>query len=184
MSCGKVDPRCSKCRLSKDRTRVVPGVGPRSSKIVFIGEAPGKDEDSKGEPFVGRAGKILDVALESAGVSRQHVRITNLVKCRPPQNRRPRRDEISKCRELYLDSELEEIAPDVVCALGQTVAQQFLKTTSRMSKAVGMETEIHIAGKPTKLIIAYHPAACLYQRKNLVKFNQSIKKALGAAGVI
>ncbi|OGS56534.1 MAG: hypothetical protein A3K60_06735 [Euryarchaeota archaeon RBG_19FT_COMBO_56_21] len=181
MSCGKVDPKCPNCRLSKNRTKVVPGTGPCDAKIVFIGEAPGKDEDLKGQPFVGRAGKILDDALESAGVSRNRVRITNLVKCRPPKNRRPRKDETITCTSLYLDRELQEIAPEVVCALGQTVAKHFVGTRESMSKMVGKESQIIIAGRPTKFIIAYHPAACLYQRKNLSGFRASIRTALVAA---
>ena len=184
MSCGTVDPGCRKCRLSKNRTKVVPGVGPCSAKIVFVGEAPGKDEDLKGQPFVGRAGIILDDALEAAGVSRERVRITNLVKCRPPKNRRPRKDEISTCTSLYLDRELQEIAPDVVCALGQTVAKHFLGDSKNMSEMGGKETRIVIAGKPTRFIVSYHPAACLYQRKNLSKFKTSIKFALAAANIV
>jgi len=181
MSCGQVDPDCRKCRLSKDRTKVVPGVGPCNSRIVFVGEAPGRGEDLNGQPFVGRAGKILDEALELAGTDRSHVRITNLVKCRPPSNRRPRKDETRTCTELYLERELREIGPVVVCALGQTVAKHFLGTAEPMSKQVSKRSRIVIAGRPVKLIVAYHPAACLYQRKNIGKFRASVKAALAAA---
>ncbi len=181
MSCGKVDPGCRRCRLSKSRTRVVPGTGSCRARIVFVGEAPGKDEDLKGEPFVGRAGRILDDALEASGVEREDVRITNLVKCRPPNNRRPRRDETKTCTSLYLEHELEEMRPDVVCALGQTVAKHFLGSADLMSELVGKESKIVIAGKPVRLVVAYHPAACLYQRKNLGKFRTSVRAALAAA---
>ena len=182
MSCGDVDPKCDKCRLSEKRTRVVPGTGPCNAKIVFVGEAPGKDEDLRGQPFVGRAGRILDDALKAADSSRAQVRITNLVKCRPPSNRRPRKDETDTCTNLYLERELAEIAPVVVCALGQTVAKHFLGAAENMSKLVGSESHIVVSGKPMRLIIAYHPAACLYQRKNLDKFRASVRKALVAAG--
>ena len=183
MSCCKMDLKCTKCRLSKSRTQVVPGIGPRSSKIAFIGEAPGKDEDLRGEPFVGRAGKILDQALADCGVARRQVYISNLTKCRPPRNRKPRKDEIAACSE-YLESELAKISPDIVCALGQTVAEQLLRTKGKMSVLTKKEHESEIGGKRVRLRVAYHPAACLYQRKNLGAFKESIKRSLEAAGLV
>lgn len=184
MKCGRIDPKCPRCRLCKSRTQVVPGVGPCDSRIVFVGEAPGKDEDLRGQPFVGRAGKILDDALLKAGSGRSEVRITNIVKCRPPGNRRPRKDEISTCTSLYLDCELEEIAPAVICALGKTVADHFVKSDKSMSEEVGESAMLNIAGRPTRLFVSYHPAACLYQRKHLKRFQSSIKAALKFADMI
>jgi uracil-DNA glycosylase family 4 len=183
MICGDVDLQCTKCRLSKERTQVVPGVGPCSSRIVFIGEGPGKDEDVKGQPFVGRAGKVLDEALKSAGVDRSRVFITNLVKCRPPGNRRPRKDEIRTC-SAYLDSELKTIDPEVICALGQTVGNHLLGNREKMPVLIKGEWMVSVAGMDVKLIVAYHPAACLYQRKNTKPFQRSIANALEAAGAV
>lgn len=184
MTCGNIDLGCTKCRLSARRTRVVPGVGPCRSRIAFIGEAPGRDEDLRGEPFVGRAGRLLDQALGKAGVARSQVYITNLVKCRPPDNRRPRKDEITTCTSMYLESEIEEISPHVICALGQTVAERLLGQKLGMADMVGKESPIVFAGMNRRLFVAYHPAACLYQRKNLAKFEKSIKTSLEAAGLV
>jgi uracil-DNA glycosylase family 4 len=184
MTCGRIDLGCTKCRLSGKRTRVVPGVGSRSSGIVFIGEAPGKDEDLKGEPFIGRSGKLLDLALEEAGVRRTQVYISNLVMCRPPNNRRPRKDEIRTCTSLYLEPDMADISPQVVCALGQTVAEHFLGRKRKMKDIVGREFELTVAGRKTRLFVAYHPAACLYQRKNLAKFKDSIRSSLEAAALV
>ncbi len=183
MSCGDVDLQCTKCRLSKKRTQVVPGVGPCSSRVVFIGEGPGKDEDIRGEPFVGRAGKVLDEALERAGVDRSRVFITNLVKCRPPGNRRPRKDEIRACR-VYLDSEVKTIGPKVICALGQTVGNNLLGVHEKMPVLMKGDWTVDVAGRKVKLVVAYHPAACLYQRKNTNAFRESIAEALDAAGAV
>ncbi|MGQ9588564.1 MAG: uracil-DNA glycosylase [Thermoplasmata archaeon] len=183
MTCGKIDLRCRRCRLSEKRTQVVPGSGPRRSNIAFIGEAPGKDEDLKGVPFVGRAGRLLDRALEQAGVSRDKVFICNLVKCRPPNNRRPRKDEIAACSK-FLCSELQAVKPEVLVALGQTVVESFLTGKRRMMDIVGSELAITICGRRVRLFVTYHPAACLYQRKNLRAFNESIRASLKAAHMI
>lgn len=182
MTCGKIDLRCTMCRLSKGRTQVVPGVGPCSARIVFIGEGPGKDEDIEGEPFVGRAGRVLNDAFENAGVLRSDVYITNLVKCRPPGNRKPRKDEVETC-SLYLDSELKAVRPAAVCALGQTVANSLLENRETMSALMGKNRTIRLGGRDVRLIVAYHPAACLYQRRHLKKFQDSVKSALEAAGL-
>lgn len=182
MSCGNTDLKCTRCRLSKSRTQVVPGTGPCNAKIVFIGEAPGKDEDLKGEPFVGRAGKILDAALAEAGVGRDQVYIANLVKCRPPGNRRPRKDEVSACAR-FLESELREISPVVVCALGLTVASKLCGTRGKMSHLAGKTIDCKLFGMDFRLHVNYHPAACLYQRKNLEKFKKGIKASLSVAGL-
>ncbi len=183
MTCGKIDLHCTLCRLSKGRTQVVPGVGPCSAKIAFVGEGPGKDEDLKGEPFVGRAGRVLDEALERSGADRKKVYITNLVKCRPPGNRRPRKDEVETC-SVYLKSELGAVKPIVICALGQTVAKSLLGKNLKMSSLINREWSVERFGNEARLIVAYHPAACLYQRKNLKAFRKSVDDALQAAGVV
>jgi len=180
MTCGKIDFACTRCRLSKGRTQVVPGVGSCSSPIVFIGEAPGGEEDLKGEPFVGRGGKLLDKVLKEAGVDRSEVFICNLIKCRPPSNRRPRKDEIAACSR-FLESELRAVNPKVVCALGQTVANHLLDDKKKMTELVKAERRLHLLGKDVRFFVAYHPAACLYQRKNIGSFRKSIEASLRAA---
>jgi uracil-DNA glycosylase family 4 len=182
MTCGKIDLACTRCRLSDGRTQVVPGTGPCSARVVFIGEGPGKDEDARGEPFIGRAGKVLSDALDKAGVARQDVFITNLVKCRPPGNRRPRKDEVDTCR-IYLESELKTVKPAVVCALGQTVANSLLGNKESMATLMRKDWTVKLGGRSVRMIVAYHPAACLYQRRHLKTFQESIKTSLEAAGV-
>lgn len=182
MTLGRVDPGCDRCRLHRGRTLVVPGVGSLESPIVFIGEAPGRDEDLKGAPFVGRAGRILDSALARAGVERDQVFVTNLVKCRPPGNRRPRKDEVDKCF-VHLQSELEDIGPSVVCLLGQTVAKNLLGDDRRMTDLLRGQGEMVIGGRKVRVYVAYHPAACLYQKRNLRAFEAAIRRSLTASGL-
>jgi DNA polymerase len=158
---------------------VVPGIGSCHSKIVFIGEAPGRDEDARGEPFVGRAGRILDSALAKAGTGRPRVYISNVVKCRPPNNRRPKKDEIDSCRG-YLESELAEIKPTVICVLGQTAAKTLFDKRGKMSELVTSSFEAKVADRTFKVIVSYHPAACLYRRDKLKEFEKAIKKAVRA----
>src|SRR5574341_697111 len=110
---------CVKCSLSKTRTHAVPGKGNPNADLLFIGEAPGRSEDLKGEPFVGAAGKILSEALDFAGLSRDEVYITNVVKCRPPNNRIPLQEESDACSN-YLTWELETIKPKIICIMGNT----------------------------------------------------------------
>ena len=159
---------------------MVPGIGPCTSPIVFIGEAPGREEDLKGEPFVGRGGKLLDKVLSEFGVDRPKVFVSNLVKCRPPDNRRPRKDEIETCSR-FLESELETVRPKVVCALGQTVANRLLGNKETMAELVKKDRFVNLGGVDVRLFVAYHPAACLYQRKNLSSFRKSIEASLEAA---
>lgn len=184
MSCGEVDPNCRKCRLSKARTRVVPGTGPCSSRIVFVGEAPGRDEDLAGRPFVGRAGRLLDEAFREAGIDRSEVRISNIVKCRPPGNRKPRLDERRTCSSLYLSRELEEVSPRVICALGQTAAEHLAGRRLRMAEVVGSEVYHSLEGCKARLFVTYHPAACLYQRRNTKAFKEGVRTSLIAAGLV
>jgi len=149
---------------------------------MFIGEAPGKEEDLRGEPFVGRAGRILDEALMGAGVSRREVFMANLVKCRPPNNRRPRKDEVRACAR-FLESEFDAVRPEVVCALGGTVAEALLGRRQKMSAMVGRRLRMNLFGHDVLLIVSYHPAACLYQRRNLAAFNKAVSDSVAAAGL-
>jgi DNA polymerase len=124
----------------------------------------------------------LDDAIEAAGVRRDQVRITNLVKCRPPDNRRPRKDEVAICTSLYLSSEIESVRPRVICALGQTSAEHLAGRKMQMGKVVGKEVPHSLPLESVRLFVAYHPADCLYQRKNLKDFKRSVEASLLAAG--
>ena len=125
----------------------------------------------------------MDDALEDAGARRAHVYITNLVKCRTPRNRRPRRDEVGTC-SVFLESEVATVRPKVVVALGQTVAQRLLDSKLSMAVTVGKDFTVDLAGIETALVVAYHPAACLYNRKLVPSFRKSIRKGLDLAGVV
>ena len=148
---------CTKCELHKNRKKAVPGEGPIDAKIMFVGEGPGQNEDEQGRPFVGAAGKLLTELLESIGIKRSDVFITNVVKCRPPSNRAPRKGEIETCNP-YLMSQIRLVKPRIVCALG----------TPAIAMLLGEEysaTRVH--GKPTSkgdvtILPMYHPAAALY----------------------
>lgn len=120
---------CTRCPLAEGRTNAVPGVGPPDAEIMLVGEGPGADEDREGEPFVGRAGKALTVLLRNAGLDRSEVFITNIVKCRPPQNRDPNPDEVRACRE-YLDGQIACIRPTLICTLGAPALKTLLDDES------------------------------------------------------
>jgi len=150
---------CQKCRLATTRTQIVFGVGNPKSSLVFVGEAPGADEDAQGEPFVGRAGKLLTQMIEaerSLNLKREEVYICNVIKCRPPENRDPAPDEV-ECCEPYLLRQLDIIKPKVICALGKHAAQTLLKTQTPISQLRGRWFSYH--GIP--LMPTYHPAYLL-----------------------
>ena len=151
---------CPLCKLYRSRRNAVPGDGQLSSKIMFIGEAPGKNEDEQGKPFVGAAGMILNQALEKAGIKRAEVFITNVVKCRPPGNRVPENDERSICRQ-YLDRQISLIAPKIICILGSTAYSSILGGKS-ITKNRGKIMERN----RQKYFLTIHPAAAIYN-KNL-----------------
>jgi uracil-DNA glycosylase len=151
---------CPLCRLARSRRNAVPGDGQLSSKIMFVGEAPGKNEDEQGKPFVGAAGMILNQALEKAGIKRAEVFITNVVKCRPPGNRVPENDERSICRQ-YLDRQISLIAPKIICILGSTAYSSILGGKS-ITKNRGKIMERN----GQKYFLTIHPAAAIYN-KNL-----------------
>ena len=149
---------CFDCVLSQGRTEVVPGEGPEQANLMFIGEAPGYNEDKQGRPFVGAAGQFLEQMLASIGLTREQVFITNMVKCRPPNNRDPLPDEIAACSK-YLDRQIELIQPKVVVTLGRHSLTKFLP-----GESIG---KVH--GKPRRhgnvtLYPMYHPAAALHQQ--------------------
>ena len=184
MICGNIDLTCTACRLSEARTQVVPGNGSCKSRIMFIGEAPGREEDLRGEPFVGRAGVLLNKTLDRFGIKRNRVYVGNIVKCRPPKNRKPRTDEIDTCTTMYLVNEIETIGPKVICALGQTAVSYFLPIGRRMADVIGREYFVVVSGRKIRFFPTYHPAACLYQRKNLSALQKDIRSSLKAAGMM
>ena len=162
--------KCTKCELSETRTNSVPGKGNFKSDVIFVGEAPGKNEDERGEPFIGIAGKKLSDALENAGISRDDIYITNIVKCRPPSNRVPKTNERETCQE-YLKQEISIIKPKLICILGNTVFNSILGG-SEIMKYRGK-----VAQKDKQLyFISLHPAATIYNQKLVDVFKKDIKK--------
>ncbi len=149
---------CTKCDLCKTRTNSVPGKGNFQSDVIFIGEAPGRNEDKHGEPFVGAAGKKLSAALEEAGVSRDNVYITNVVKCRPPNNRVPNTTERDICQD-YLKQEIVIIKPKIICILGNTAYNSILggsEITKYRGKVVRKDDQLYF--------LTVHPAATIYNQ--------------------
>lgn len=149
---------CEKCHLHQTRANTVPGVGDARADWMFIGEAPGRDEDMQGEPFVGRAGKLLDAMLAALGLRREAVFIANVLKCRPPDNRDPTPDEVAMC-EAYLHRQLALLQPKVIVALGRISAQALLKTDAAIGKLRGAAH--HYGPANTPLVVTYHPAYLL-----------------------
>jgi uracil-DNA glycosylase family 4 len=149
--------RCQECRLHRSRLQAVPGEGPAGAELVFLGEGPGSREDQSGRPFVGRAGRLLDTLLRDNGIERTSVFITNCVKCRPPENRTPRRDELNTCTTLWLRRQLELISPRLVVLLGQVAARQMLGDPAAVTRLHGT---IQQRGNLT-CFVTYHPAAAL-----------------------
>jgi uracil-DNA glycosylase family 4 len=152
-----IGPNCTRCKLHKARTNIVFGVGNPKAELMFVGEGPGADEDAKGEPFVGRAGKLLTQMIEQGmGLKRADVYIANVVKCRPPENRLPEKDEIATCSP-YLMRQIDVIKPKVVVCLGSCSAQTLLQTTQGISKFRGEWFDF----RGSKLMATYHPAYLL-----------------------
>lgn len=161
---------CTKCELCKTRKNAVPGKGSAVAKIVFIGEAPGRSEDNKGEPFVGAAGKRLTEALEEAGLSRDSVYITNVVKCRPPNNRIPNQKERDACRH-YLEQELAILEPKIICVMGNTAYNSLLDgkdITKNRGKFLEKNGRLYF--------ITIHPAATIYNQELVSTLKSDIKK--------
>jgi len=171
---------CTRCRLHKARTNIVFGVGNPKAELVFIGEGPGRDEDAQGEPFVGRAGKLLTQMIEAMGLRRDDVYICNVVKCRPPENRLPEKDEIATCSPFLL-RQLAAIGPKVVCCLGACAAQTLLQTNQGISRFRGEWFDF----RGSKLIATYHPAYLLRNpsaKGEVWKDLQKVMAVLGHAG--
>ncbi len=149
---------CIRCPLHQSRMQTVFGVGNRHADWMIIGEAPGAEEDRRGEPFVGRAGKLLDEMLRAVGLDRGTVFITNILKCRPPGNRDPAADEAAACRD-HLERQIEMIKPRLVLAVGRIAAQQLLHTDSPLGRLRGRAHSLNNGQVP--LVVTYHPAYLL-----------------------
>jgi DNA polymerase len=153
---------CEKCTLSQTRKNVVFGVGNPNARLMFVGEGPGADEDRKGEPFVGRAGQLLDKMIVAMKFQREDVYIANIVKCRPPDNRNPLPIEVTECFP-YLYQQIEIIEPDVIVALGLVAATNLLKIDTTVSVKLLRERVHNLNGRP--MVVTYHPAALLRSSK-------------------
>jgi uracil-DNA glycosylase len=147
---------CTRCKLHKTRNKIVFGAGNPHAQLIFVGEGPGHDEDMQGLPFVGRAGKLLTQMIEAMGLTREDVYICNVVKCRPPENRKPEEDEVATCSP-YLFRQIDVIAPKAIVCLGATAAQALLKIQEPISRFRGKWFDY----RNTKLMATYHPAYLL-----------------------
>ncbi|MFQ5953013.1 MAG: uracil-DNA glycosylase [Candidatus Omnitrophota bacterium] len=173
----KIVLECHRCPLAHTRTNVVFGEGNPKADLMFIGEAPGGEEDRQGRPFVGRAGQLLTKIIESIGLKREDVYIANILKCRPPGNRNPLPTEIATCSP-YLERQIELIKPKVICALGKFAAQTLLNTETPISRLRGKFYDYH----GTKLMPTYHPAYLLRNpggKKDVWEDMKQVAKELG-----
>ena len=178
--------KCCKCGLGSSRTHAVPGEGNPDARIMFVGEAPGADEDAQGRPFVGRAGKLLDKIIRACGLERSDVFIGNILKCRPPENRDPRAEEIISCLP-YLQRQIEIIEPEIIVALGAHAARTLLNTTKSIGQLRGQFHEYYagIGRPPIKLMPTYHTAYLLrnYTPENRRRVWEDMKKVLAELGL-
>jgi len=178
--------RCCKCGLGSSRTNAVPGEGNPNARIMFVGEAPGVEEDAQGRPFVGRAGKLLDKVIAAMGLKRSDVFIGNILKCRPPENRDPRAEEIINCFP-YLQRQIETINPEIIVALGAPAARTLLNTNKSIGQLRGQFHEYYagLGRAPIKLMPTYHTAYLLrnYSPENRKRVWEDMKKVLAELGL-
>jgi len=173
--------RCRECDLGYSRTNAVPGEGNPNARIMFIGEAPGADEDAQGRPFVGRAGQLLNKIITACGLKRTDVFIANILKCRPPENRDPRAEEIISCFP-YLQRQIEIINPEIIVALGAPATRTLLNTNKSIGQLRGQFHEYYagLGRAPIKLMPTYHTAYLLrnYSVENRQRVWEDMKKVL------
>jgi DNA polymerase len=162
---------CKRCKLHRARKTIVFGEGNEWARLMFIGEAPGYDEDVQGRPFVGKAGQLLTKIIQSINLLREEVYITNIVKCRPPQNRNPEPDEIQSCRP-FLMNQIRVIQPEIICALGTFSAQTLLKTDTKITALRGRFYDF----EGIKVIPTYHPAFLLRNPERKREVWEDVKK--------
>jgi uracil-DNA glycosylase len=169
---------CTRCKLHKGRNKIVFGDGNPKAELVFVGEGPGADEDAQGLPFVGRAGKLLTQMIEAMGLQRKDVYICNVVKCRPPENRAPERDEVATCSPFLL-RQIDTIAPKVIVCLGSVAAQTLLETNRGISQFRGQWLEF----RGRKLLATYHPAYLLRNPGAKGEVWKDLQKVMSALGL-
>jgi len=168
---------CEKCKLCETRISAVPGKGNFDAEVIFVGEAPGKNEDIHGEPFVGAAGKRLDMILENTGIERKNVYITNIVKCRPPKNRVPSKQEEDACID-FINQEIEIINPKIICVMGNTAYGTLLdgkEITKNHGKIVEKDGR--------KFFVTFHPAATIYNQKLVEELKNDFRKLAEFLGI-
>ena len=162
---------CKKCKLCKTRQHIVFGVGNKSAKIMFIGEGPGADEDKQGEPFVGKAGQLMNMAFETVGIKRENVYIANIVKCRPPANRDPEEDEVLACMD-YLRNQVMLIKPKIIVLLGRISLQNILGKDYKITASRGNWIE----KKGIMYMPTWHPAALLRDENKKIDFIKDLQE--------
>jgi DNA polymerase len=173
---------CTRCPdLVASRSRIVNGTGRPDADVVFVGEAPGEQEDAEGDPFVGRSGDVLDGALADAGLPRETVRITNCVRCRPPDNRDPTDAELEHCRG-YLEAELAALDPELVVTLGKVPAEHLLGRSVAVTAAAGDIERVELGGAGRDVLVCVHPAATLYDPGQRETFAAAIERAATVVG--
>ena len=171
---------CTKCPLAEGRTTVVFGTGDPDADLMFVGEAPGFNEDKQGKPFVGQAGKLLDKLLDEIGMTRKDVFIANVLKCRPPGNRDPQPAEIEAC-EGHLFRQIELIEPRVICSLGNFATKLLSGSPQGITKVRGVPQLRELGGRNVFLYPIFHPAAALYTPAMLEQLRSRLRRAPGAA---
>src|SRR6266478_5004277 len=169
---------CTRCKLHRGRNKLVFGDGNPNAQLVFVGEGPGRDEDAQGLPFVGRAGKLLNQMIEAMGLQRKDVYICNIVKCRPPENRAPEKDEVEICSP-FLFRQLDTIAPKVIVCLGSVAAQTLLETNRGISHFRGQWLDF----RGRKLMATYHPAYLLRNPSAKGEVLKDLQKVLDVLGL-
>jgi len=178
--------QCRKCQIGLTRTNAVPGEGNPVARLVFVGEGPGADEDAQGRPFVGRAGQLLDKMIIAMGLKRGDVFICNIIKCRPPENRDPKPDEVFNCFP-YLKEQLALIQPEIIVALGKPAANTLLENDTAIGKLRGIFHEYHYSPDcpPAKLMPTYHPAYLLrsYSPENRQRVWDDLQKVMKELGM-
>jgi DNA polymerase len=173
---------CERCpALVDSRSQIVEGVGPVDADLLVVGEGPGANEDEAGEPFVGRSGDVLDEAFRDAGLARGDVRITNCVRCRPPDNRDPRADELANCRG-YLEAEVARLDPDLIVTLGKVPSEHLLGRSVGITAESGDVVDARLGGASRRLLLSVHPAATLYDRSQRDGFFETIARAADLVG--
>jgi len=164
---------CNKCKLCSGRKNVVIGTGSKNARIMFIGEGPGADEDAQGIPFVGKAGQLMNKAFEGVGLKREEVYIANIVKCRPPQNRNPEKDETEACKE-YLEAQINLLNPEIIVLLGSIALKNYLGEEYSITSSRGKWCE----KDGRKVLPTFHPAALLRDENKKIYFWKDLKQLL------